>query len=466
MTGGRRTHLPDGRHLRSREGAGGRRLRGRYAPTSLLATVRRITDLLERTVERDVAAWTVLVGLTAGEGLGLNRAFLLLAENDALRGWCAIGPRTREEAWVLWAELRQHGVRPLDLLENPDPEAIAAERARHQAILEQVSSPLDPACAGWSRAFLARSGHPVPCVRHWLQVLGSRTLAVVPVGGGEGLWGVILADNFVNHAPISQAMLDSASFLAHELRAAVERATLLERLREEERRRMAAEHTTALLEAARTLAHDLKNPLALAGGLATELAVSMPEEHDALVGQLGVVASAVRDAESRLAQLIQGLAARANGVSLSPVEVVGLVEHLAGAFRHLATSRQIRIACNRPSCDVLAAAEPSYLERCIENLLGNALEALRDAHRVGGEVQVTVLSESDHVRIEVADNGPPLPAPLRADPFAGGITTRRSGTGVGLVSVRRLMDAMGGTVEYDEVESGWVRFTLKLRRWG
>jgi len=24
---------------------------------------------------------------------------------------------------------------------------------------------------------------------------------------------------------------------------------------------------------------------------------------------------------------------------------------------------------------------------------------------------------------------------------------------------------MGGTVEYDEVEPGWVRFTLKLRRW-
>ena len=416
-------------------------------------------------MERDTAAWTVLVGLTAGEGLGLNRAFLLLAEDDRLRGWCAIGPRTREEAWALWAELRQHGVRPLDLLEDPDPEAIAAERMRHRAVLEQLSSPLDQACSGWHRAFLARSGHPVPCVRHWLQVLGSRTLAVVPVGGGEGLWGVMLADNFVNHAPISQAMLDGAFTLAYALRAAVERATLLERLREEERRRMAAEHTTALLEAARTLAHDLKNPLALAGGLAAELAVSLPGERDAIVGQLGVVASAVRDAESRLAQLIEGLAARANGISLSPVEVGGLVERLTGAFRHLAASRQVRIACCGPSHEVLAAAEPSYLERCIENLLGNALEALRDAHRSGGEVRVAVSVEPDLVRIEVADNGPPLPAPLRADPFAGGITTHRSGTGVGLVSVRRLMDAMGGTVEYDEVEPGWVRFTLKLRRW-
>jgi nitrogen-specific signal transduction histidine kinase len=64
----------------------------------------------------------------------------------------------------------------------------------------------------------------------------------------------------------------------------------------------------------------------------------------------------------------------------------------------------------------------------------------------------------------VADNGPPLPAPLRADPFSGGVSTRARGTGLGLVSVRRLMDAMGGRVEYDEREPGWVRFSLLLRR--
>jgi signal transduction histidine kinase len=75
-----------------------------------------------------------------------------------------------------------------------------------------------------------------------------------------------------------------------------------------------------------------------------------------------------------------------------------------------------------------------------------------------------VLAEGEDVRVEVADNGPPLPALLRGDPFAGGVSTHARGTGLGLISVRRLMDAMGGRVEYDEREPGWVRFSLTLRR--
>jgi signal transduction histidine kinase len=102
------------------------------------------------------------------------------------------------------------------------------------------------------------------------------------------------------------------------------------------------------------------------------------------------------------------------------------------------------------------------LERCLENLVVNALEALKDH---GGEIHAAVREDDPWVRLEVADNGQPLPAALRGDPFVGGITTRRGGSGLGLASVRTLAEAMGAKVEYDERESGWVRFTLFLRRW-
>ena len=445
------------RHLRDR----GPALRTNR-PRRVLALLRRVSVGLETVVEPEVAAWTVLVAFTAGEGLGLNRAFLLLTEGDQLRGWFGVGPRTREEARELWAELKLRDVRPLEHLTQPDPTTVEAERERHAHLLAALSHPLVKSCSSWRRAFIGRPNHPNPCVRHWAGRLDSRELVVVPLMSAEMPWGVVLADNFVTHAPIYNGTLEAAETLAHYLRAAMERAQLLRRLQEEKRRRMTAEHATTLLETARALAHDLKNPLALAGGLARELLSAPPEDRETATRQLALAAHSIQRAEQRVAELVDRLASQADHVSLAPVEVGELAERVVDSFRPLAASRSVRTLCYHPSRPVVAAAASSSLERCLENLLSNALEALGPA---GGDLQVAVKEEPAWVRIEVADNGPALPAALRADPFAGGISTRRGGTGIGLASVRTLAEAMGGRVEYDEREPGWVRFTVMLRRW-
>jgi signal transduction histidine kinase len=299
-------------------------------------------------------------------------------------------------------------------------------------------------------------------VRHWVAALDSRELVVVPLMTGGEPWGVVLADNFVTHAPVYHVTLEAAETLARYLRAALERTQLMRRFQEEKRRRMLAEHATALLDTARTLAHDLKNPLALAGGLAREILSAPAFDRDSFTRQLGIVATAVTRAEQRVAELVAGLASRADGISLGPVEVGALAERVTEAFRPLATSRQVRLLCYHPGRPLMAAAAIPSLERCLENLLSNALEALGDT---GGEIQVAVREHTPWVLLVVADNGQPLPASMRVDPFAGGITTRRGGSGLGLASVRTLAEAMGGKVEYDEREPGWVRFTLFLRRW-
>ncbi len=430
-------------------------------PRRVLDLLRKVSELLEIVVDPEVAAWTVLVAYTAGEGLGFNRAFLLLADGENLRGWFGVGPRSREEARELWAELRRGDVLPLDRLAGQSLEAAEAERQLHAPTLAALSHAMVRGCSSWRRAFIGRGSHPNPCVRHWIKVLDSRELVVVPLMGGARPWGAVLADNFVTHAPVFSVNLDAAETLAHYLRSALERTQLLRRFQEEKRRRMMAEHATALLETARTLAHDLKNPLALAGGLSRELITAPPPEVGTITRQLEIVAAAVGRAERRVADLVNGLASRAEGITLVPVEVGALAERVTEAFRPLAASRQVRLLFYRPARSLVAAAAVAPLERCLENLLSNALDALGGA----GAIQVGVREVSPWILLEVADDGLPLPAALRGDPFAGGVTTRRGGTGLGLASVRTLAEAMGGKVEYDEKEPGWVRFTLMLRRW-
>lgn len=428
----------------------------------LLLTVRRVGEVLETAVEPQQAAWAALVALTAGEGFGFNRAFLLVARNRQLLGWFGVGPRNRDEAIALWSDIERAGTPPLGTVHDPDPALLSREESRHRDTLARLTTSLPCDAFDWRRPQVARPGHPVRCIAWWLSVLGSAELAVLPVTAKSGPWGVVLADNFVTGAPIDSPVLDAAETLVRGLRAALDRAWLLASLQEERRHRTLAEQATSLLEAARTLAHDLKNPLTIAGGMARELLVSRPDDPEALRRSLKVVIRAVDRAEARVADLVEGLVRQAAPVNLQPVEVGALADQVVNTFRPLATSRGLRLACYHPRRPLMAAAHPDYLERCLENLIGNAIETSRGP---GGQIEVAAKEDGSEVVLEVADDGPPLPPLLRSNPFAGGVSSRGSGTGLGLVSVQRLAEAMGGRVEYDENQVGWVRFAVAVRRW-
>ena len=434
----------------------------RAASGRVLRTLHRITQALEVAVEADAAIWAALVGLTAGEGLGFNRAFILLDEDGVLRGHFGVGPQTRDDAQTVWSEIRKQASRPFDHLMTPDPRLMAREQSRHAATLRELTHPVQSDCEAWRQAFVARGVHQSSCVCHWIKVLDSPALAVLPMVGGARPWGVIIADNFVTRSPITPSLLQAAETLVHTLRVALERTHLLAKLRTEHEQLLAAEHAATLLETTRSLAHDLKNPLALAGGLARELAADPSSDPATLGKRLGIIADAVRRAEERVSELTEGIAPRAAAVDLRAVDVGTVAESVVEAFRPLMAARAVRLLCYRPPRPLLAAAVPSRVDRCLENLVGNALNALSPT---GGTVQVVARENSDWIRLEVSDDGPPLPQSLRTAPFAGGVTTRRGGSGLGLASVRRMAESMGGHVEYDENDPGWVRFTVLLRRW-
>jgi two-component system C4-dicarboxylate transport sensor histidine kinase DctB len=181
-------------------------------------------------------------------------------------------------------------------------------------------------------------------------------------------------------------------------------------------------------------------------------------------GATATVAASIGRAEHRLATLAEELASRTETVTVAPLDVGQLVSRVVEAFRPLAETGRVDVAVVLPTGPAVAIADPTLLERCIENLLGNCLQTLCETGTPDPAVRVAVSPSKTHVAVEVANNGPPLPPALRDDPFAGGVTTHRAGTGLGLLSVRRLAESMGGHVTCEDDPSGWVRFVLRLRR--
>jgi two-component system sensor histidine kinase HydH len=92
----------------------------------------------------------------------------------------------------------------------------------------------------------------------------------------------------------------------------------------------------------------------------------------------------------------------------------------------------------------VAAADESLLHRALLNLILNAAEA----NGGRGRILVKLSGDTETIRVEVHDDGPGIPVAERdriLEPF---YTTKRDGTGLGLLSVRYCCEIHGGTFDY------------------
>ncbi|MFO7586550.1 MAG: ATP-binding protein, partial [Gemmatimonadota bacterium] len=101
------------------------------------------------------------------------------------------------------------------------------------------------------------------------------------------------------------------------------------------------------------------------------------------------------------------------------------------------------------------------LRRILENLVGNAVDAARAG---GGHVTVTVAPAGDgeHVRVDVADDGPGLAFDELARVFEDFFTTKPGGTGLGLSVARRLANDLGGSLKAESAPGEGSRFSVEL----
>lgn len=113
-----------------------------------------------------------------------------------------------------------------------------------------------------------------------------------------------------------------------------------------------------------------------------------------------------------------------------------------------------------PRVDVLAPR--GALLRVLSNLISNALDAIPDG--ADGRVTLSAWVASDDVFVQVADNGPGIPPELQAKIFDMFFTTKEKGSGVGLPTCKRLVEAWGGTLQLQSKVGEGTRFTFGVPR--
>ncbi|HTM21292.1 MAG TPA: ATP-binding protein [Kofleriaceae bacterium] len=153
----------------------------------------------------------------------------------------------------------------------------------------------------------------------------------------------------------------------------------------------------------------------------------------------------------------------ADSDTAEPVDVRAVLE---AALRLVAANLRDPIRIARAYVDVPAVvASGRRLEQVFVNLLINACQAFGDQPPEDACITVTIgRSGESGVYVEVADNGPGIPASQRDRVFEPFFTTKPSGvgTGLGLPISRAIVEAAGGRMEVADHEGGGVAVRVHL----
>jgi PAS domain S-box-containing protein len=227
---------------------------------------------------------------------------------------------------------------------------------------------------------------------------------------------------------------------------------LAARVRIEEQLR---EQTTLarLGEMAAVIAHEVKNPLAGIRGAIQVISGRLPKESKD--------AAMFREIVSRidaLNELMRDLLlfARPPQPRAEPVDPRALVAATADLLSGDPAFKSVRVTVEGSASPILADAE--LLKIVFVNLLVNGAQAMPG----GGTIRVSLSVINDDCHIAFADTGPGISAEVRDKLFTPFFTTKARGTGLGLSTARRLVEAHRGQITVTCPPEGGTTVTVQL----
>lgn len=103
-------------------------------------------------------------------------------------------------------------------------------------------------------------------------------------------------------------------------------------------------------------------------------------------------------------------------------------------------------------------SDQTYLRRSITNLVNNAIQAMPD----GGTLEVKSFAKEDSIFVIVSDTGVGIPEHVKSKLFTPMMTTKAKGQGLGLAVVKRLIEALNGTINFESQEGKGTKFIIEL----
>jgi len=171
---------------------------------------------------------------------------------------------------------------------------------------------------------------------------------------------------------------------------------------------------------------------------------------------LGVAKGEITRLDYIITQFLQAL--RPAPARLTPAEVNRVVEETVELLRPEIENRGLTLKLNLASDLPLAPIDPAQIKQALVNLVKNAIQAMTK----GGQLTLGTNAVSQGVVITVADTGGGIPQEKINRIFEPFYTTKKKGSGLGLMIVQRIVREHGGRIELESRVQHGTTFRIWL----
>ncbi len=149
---------------------------------------------------------------------------------------------------------------------------------------------------------------------------------------------------------------------------------------------------------------------------------------------------------------------RIEELNLQPCDLLLILEELIDFFGPMARSSNIKVNRYLPSDLPAVYLDSEIFKQALLNLLLNAEQAMPK----GGEITIQAIISPDNITLNLIDTGKGISQEGLDKIFKPFYSTRPGGTGLGLPTTKKIVEAHGGTIEVQSEPGKGTKFSIRL----
>jgi signal transduction histidine kinase len=206
------------------------------------------------------------------------------------------------------------------------------------------------------------------------------------------------------------------------------------------------------------VAHELRNPLGSIRNAVYFLDMALETPTPEIKNSLQILNRGVDTAERIIHSLLDF--ARTNVPTRQEIDLNHVIQE---TLSHVNVPENIQATFQRDEDLPLILADPGQLERVLDNLIRNAIQAMPDGGRLALQTSASPqVLEPGWVSVSCSDTGVGIPPENLEQIFEPLFTTKSKGIGLGLAITRTLVQAHGGSIQVHSQEGQGSTFTMRL----